>query len=67
MPEDLPSICAGCGRIEVNGEWIDGESFSDYYERRRKLEDVNRYCPECTESFKKEYSKLKNEYAALRN
>jgi len=67
MTEDLPTICAGCGRIEVDGKWIEGESFSGYHETRRKLEDVNRYCPQCTEYFKKEYKRLKDAYKLLRN
>lgn len=68
MSEDLSTICAGCGRIEVDGKWIEGESFSDYYSRRRKLEDLNKeYCPECTEYFKKEYKRLKDAYKLLRN
>lgn len=67
MEKNLQTICLGCGRINVNGEWIDGESFSDYSEIRRKIEDINMYCPECTEYFKKEYQKLKNQYSLLRN
>lgn len=67
MTEDLPTICLGCGRIEINGQWVEGESFSNYSEIRMKIEDIGRYCPECTEYFKKEYKRLKNEYAALRN
>ena len=67
MQKDLPTICFGCGRINVNEEWIDGESFSNYSEIRMKIEDIGRYCPDCTEYFKKEYQRLKREYQLLRN
>jgi hypothetical protein len=67
MTEDLPAICLGCGRINVNGQWINSEYYFNYFEIRRKLDDVGRYCPECTEKFKKQYQELKRNYQLLRN
>jgi len=67
MTNNLLTMCAGCERINVNGEWFERDSYSTYDEMVR-THDIHRdYCPECVEFYKKEYKKLKQRYGALRN
>ncbi|MCX6746713.1 MAG: hypothetical protein NTU63_01100 [Candidatus Pacearchaeota archaeon] len=67
MKNNLLTMCRGCERIRVDGEWFDRDSYSTYDEMVRTHNITDDYCPECTETFKKKSQELKNQYSLLRN
>jgi hypothetical protein len=61
-------ICLGCERINVDGNWQDRDTYSDYYDliRTHKLNDA--YCPDCRihyEGKEKERSIVKEQMMEL--